>query len=43
MLISLPFFEKLQQIINQLQQVNKKLQEVTSTESARIMFALVAT
>ena len=37
MLISLPFFEKLQQIANQLQQVNKKLQEVTSTESARIM------
>lgn len=39
----MPFYEKLQKIIRKLQQVTRGYNKITSTESVRIMFALVAT
>lgn len=43
MLIVIPFTEKLQKIIKKLQQVTRGYNKITSTESVRIMLALVAT
>ena len=43
MLIMLPFYEKLQKVIKKLQQVTRGYNKIASTESTRIMLALVAT
>ena len=43
MLISLPFYEKLQEVIRKLKQVTKGYNKIASTESIRIMLAIVAT